>query len=157
MPDHESLPELCYLPLDETPTVTSSDSQQEVDDYQPRAQAKTLALDDSESIKTFSKTFVVEEKISQKQVPWTSRTNTVLKNRRKKAEKTRGRQENLWWLWLGTDEGSAGAIAKLTVPVQNFFLGKHPLVQGKMKKAEKVNTINAWLACKLRIPQDTTR
>lgn len=66
MPDHESLPELCYLPFDETPTVTLSDSQQEVDDYQPRAQAKTLALDDSESIKTFSKTFVVEEKISQK-------------------------------------------------------------------------------------------
>ena len=40
MPDQESLPELCYLPFDETPTVTSSDSQQEVDDYQPRAQAK---------------------------------------------------------------------------------------------------------------------
>jgi len=75
IPDHESLPELCYLPFDETPTVTSSDSQQEADDYQPRAQAKkifrngTLAVDDSESIKTFSKTFVVEEKISHKQVP----------------------------------------------------------------------------------------
>ena len=27
---------------------------------------------------------------------------------------------------------------------------------GKMKKTEKVNTINAWLACTLRIPQDTT-
>jgi len=50
-----------------------------------------------------------------------------------------------------------GARAKLTVPVQNLFLGKNHLVHGKMKKAEKVNTINAWLACKLRIPQDTTR
>ena len=40
MPDQESFPELCYLHFERPPTVTSSDSQQEVDDYQPRAQAK---------------------------------------------------------------------------------------------------------------------
>lgn len=73
MPDQESLPELCYLPFDETPTVTSSESQQEVDDYQPRAQAKkNISKWDTRigwfrvDFKTFSKTFVMEEKISHK-------------------------------------------------------------------------------------------
>ena len=34
MPDQKALPELCYLPFDKTPTVTSSGSQRDVDDYQ---------------------------------------------------------------------------------------------------------------------------
>lgn len=38
MPDHEPLPELRYLPFDKTLTFILL--QQEVDDYQPRAQAK---------------------------------------------------------------------------------------------------------------------
>ena len=40
MPDHEALPDLCYLPFDKTPTISSTGSQREVGDYQPRAQAK---------------------------------------------------------------------------------------------------------------------
>ena len=40
MPDQKALPELCYLPFDKTPTVTSSGSQRDVDDCQPRAQIK---------------------------------------------------------------------------------------------------------------------
>ena len=40
MPDQKALPELCYLPFDKTPTVTSSGSQRDVDDNQPRAQIK---------------------------------------------------------------------------------------------------------------------
>ena len=31
-----------------------------------------------------------------------------------------------------------------------------PEFHGKMKKTEKVNTIKAWLACTLRMSQDTT-
>jgi len=72
MPDHNALPELCYLPFDKTPTVTSSGSQRDVNDYQPRTQIKkkfedgTLALDDAESIGMFSKTFAVEESLTRK-------------------------------------------------------------------------------------------
>lgn len=36
--------------------------------------------------------------------------------------------------------------SKLTVPVLNLLLNEHHLHHGKMKKAGKVNTINAWLA-----------
>ena len=39
-----------------------------------------------------------------------------------------------------------GTLAKQTVPALNLFLDRHHLAHGKMKKAEKVNTINAWLA-----------
>ena len=72
MPDQKVLPELCYLPTDKTPTITSSGSQWDADDYRPRAQMKkkfedgTLALDDTESIAMFSKTFAVEESLSRK-------------------------------------------------------------------------------------------
>ena len=40
MPHQKALdmPELCYLPFDKTPSVTSSGSQRDVDDYQPKAQ-----------------------------------------------------------------------------------------------------------------------
>ena len=44
MPDQKALPELCYLPFDKTPTVTSSGSQRDVDDYQPRAHWMTQSL-----------------------------------------------------------------------------------------------------------------
>lgn len=40
MPDQNALPELCYLPFDKTPTVTSSGFHRDVDHYQPRAQIK---------------------------------------------------------------------------------------------------------------------
>ena len=43
-----------------------------------------------------------------------------------------------------------GTLAKLAVPALNLFLDRHHLAHGKIKKAEKVNTI------KFRIPQDTT-
>lgn len=39
-PDGEVLPELCYLPYDQTPTATSYGARREVDDYQPRVQIK---------------------------------------------------------------------------------------------------------------------
>ncbi len=59
MPDHKALPELCYLPFDKTPAVTSSGSHREIEDG-------TLALDDVESIGMFSKTFAVEESLTRK-------------------------------------------------------------------------------------------
>ena len=46
---------------------------------------------------------------------------------------------------MGTDVPQ-GNTAKLAVPALNFFLDRHHLAHGKVKKADKVNTINAWLA-----------
>ena len=71
MPDHEALPDMCYLPFDKTPIVTSTGSQREVEDDQPRAQVKTwfqngtLVLNNAESTKTFPKTFAVEEVLQE--------------------------------------------------------------------------------------------
>ena len=74
MPHQKALdmPGLCYLPFDKTPSVTSSGSQRDVDDYQPKAQIEkkfedeTLALDDAKSIEMFSKTFAMEESLTRK-------------------------------------------------------------------------------------------
>jgi len=98
MPDHNALPELCYLPFDKTP-VTSSGSQWDVDDYQPRAQIKktfedgTFALDDAESVGMFSKTFAVEESVTRKYLEHLEHIR--LKKEKRSGEKKRKKQEEI--------------------------------------------------------------
>ena len=99
MPDHEALSELCYFPHDKTPTITFSGSNREVDDYQPRAQAKkrfqndTLKLEDAEAIKSFSKTFAVEENLTRKYLEhleytqWKKRSEERRRKNKRKSEK----------------------------------------------------------------------
>lgn len=153
IPDQKALPELCYLPFDKTPTVTSSGSQRDVDDYQPRAQIKkkfedgTLALDDAESIGMFSKTFAVEESLTRKYLEHLEYIR--LKKEKRSEERKRKKQEEVMrtyddfdWVQMFHE----GTLAKLAVPALNLFLDRHHLAHGKVKKAEKVNTISAWLA-----------
>ena len=153
MPDHKALPELCYFPFDNTPTVTSSGSQRDVNDYQPRAQIKkkfedgTVALDDAESIGMFSKTFAVEESLTRKYLEHLEYIR--LKKEKRSEERKRKKQEEVMKTYDDFDWVQMfhkGTLEKLTVPALNLFLDRHHLAHGKMKKAEKVNTINAWLA-----------
>lgn len=153
MPDQDALPELRYLPFDKTPTVTSSASQRDVDDYQPRAQIKksfqngTLTLDDEESIEKFSKTFAVEGTLTRKYLEHLEyikfkQDKRSEERRKKKQEEVQKTYDDFDWVQMFHD----GTLAKLTVPVLNLFLDKHHLVHCKMKKAEKVRKISAWLA-----------
>lgn len=153
MPDHNALPELCYLPFDKTPTVTSSGSQRDVDDYQPRVQIKNkfedgiFALDDAESIGMFSKTFAVEESLTRKYLEHLEYIR--LKKEKRSEERKRKKQEEIMktcddfdWVQMF----HKGTLEKLTVPALNLSLDRHHLTHGKMKKAEKVNTIKTRLA-----------
>ena len=76
-----------------------------------------------------------------------------LKKKKRSEERKRKKQEEVMrtyddfdWVQMFHE----GTLAKLAVPALNLFLDRHHLAHGKMKKAEKVNTI------KFRIPQDTT-
>ena len=70
--DDEALPELFYLPYDQTPTATADGVRREVDDFQPRVQIKKqseqekLTLEDKESITAFSKSCAVQEDLVRK-------------------------------------------------------------------------------------------
>ena len=153
MPDHETLPELCYLPHDKTPTITLSGSNREVDNYQPRAQAKkrlqhgTLKLEDAEAIKSFSKTFAVEENLTRKYlehleyIHWKKEKSSE-ERRRKNKRKSEKIYDDYDWVQMFRE----GTISKVTVPVLDLFLYKLNLASGKQKKAGKVNKSNAWLA-----------
>jgi len=68
-----------------------------------------------------------------------------LKKEKWSVERKRKKQEEV----TKTYDGFAfpkGTLKKLTVLVLNLFLVRHHLAYGKMRKAEKVNTIKAWLA-----------
>lgn len=153
MPDQEALPELRYLAFDKTPTVTLSGSQREVDDYQPRAQVKklfqdgTITLDDAESIGKFSKTYAVEETLIRKYIEHLEylklkQEKRSEERRKKKQEEVNKTYNDFDWVQMFHD----GSISKHTVSVLNLFLDKHNLSHGKMKKADKVRKISAWLA-----------
>ena len=88
-PHSDVLPELCYLPYDQTPKSTSDGARREVDDFQLRVQLKkhveqeVLTLDDEESIAInstkpmqFGKTLL--ENILSIFITWTWRRPNVL-------------------------------------------------------------------------------
>ena len=124
------------------------------DDYQPRAQIKekfedgTLALDDAESIGMFSKTFAVEESLTRKYLEHLEyirfkKEKRSEERKRKKQEEVMRTYDDFDWVQM-FHKGST--LAKLAVPALKLFLDRHHLAHGKMKDAEKVNIISAWLA-----------
>lgn len=140
-------------PLTRPLLLTSSGSQRDVNDYQPRAQIKkkfedgTFALDDPESIGMFSKTFAVEERLTRKYLEHLEYIR--LKKEKRSEERKRKKQDEIMKTYDDFDWVQMfhkGTLEKLTVPVLNLYLDRHHLAHGKMKKAEKVNTIKAWLA-----------
>ena len=149
MPDRNALPELCYLPFDKTPNVTSSGSQRDVDDYQPRAQIKkkfedgTFALDDAESIGMFSKTFAVEESLTRKYLEHLEYIR--LKKEKRSKERKRKKQEEIMKTYDDFDWVQMfhkRTLEKLTVSTLNLFLDRHHLAHGKMKKSgERYNKV----------------
>lgn len=152
MPDLISLPDLHYLPFDKTSTGTSTGSQREVDDYQPRAQAKNnfkmrhLHQMMQSPLKHFQKLLllrkVLRESILNIQNTYNQKKESSLKKEsRKKKEEVRKTYNDFDWVQMFLK----GTISKLTVPILNLFPDEHQLRHGKMKKAEKVNMTNAWL------------
>ena len=72
-----------------------------------------------------------------------------LKKEKRSEERKRKKQEEVMRTYDdfdGVQMFHEGTLAKLAVPALNLSLDRHHLAQGKMKKAEKVNTISAWLA-----------
>ena len=165
MPDKEALPDLRYLAFDKTPTVSLKGSARKVDDFQPRAQIKksfeegTLALDNADSIATFSKTFAVEESLVRKYLEHMDYLNLKIvkrteKKRKKKEDDMNKTYNDYDWVELF----HSGELGKLIVPVLDLFLDKHHPVRHKMNKKQKVEMISAWLANNEfnRILQDTS-
>lgn len=153
LPDETALPHLCYLPYDKTPTISSNGSPRDVDDFQPRAQMKkrfadgTIALDNVDSITTFSKTFAVDESLVRKYLEHLD--YLALKKAKRAEERKKKKEDELHktysdYNWV--ELFHKGALGKLTVPVLNLFLAKHNLVRHKMNKKEKIEMISAWLA-----------
>ena len=153
MPDKEALPDLRYLAFDKTPTVSLKGSARKVDDFQPRAQIKksfeegTLALDNADSIATFSKTFAVEESLVRKYLEHMDYLNLKIvkrseKKKKKKEDDTNNTYKDYDWVEL----------------FHSGELDKHHPVRHKMNKKQKVEMISAWLANNEfnRILQDTS-
>ena len=95
----------------------------------------------------FSKRFAVEESLTRKYLEHLEYIR--LKKEKRSEERKRKKQEEVMRTYDDFDWVEMfhkGTLAKLTVPALNLFLDRHHLAHGKMKKAEKVNTINAWLA-----------
>ena len=154
MPDESALPDLCYLPYDKTPTVKTSGSPRDVDDYQPRAQTRkkfeegTLSLDDAESIAKFSETYAVKETAIRKYLEHLDylkmkKLKRTEDRRRKKLEDRNKLYSDFSWIEMF----HKGTLAKLTVPVLDIFLDYHNLANSKkMTKKEKLQVIVAWIA-----------
>lgn len=153
MPDETTLPDLKYLPFDQTPSTSPEGRPREIDDYQPRAQIKRhveegkLALDDSESIVEFSKTFAVPETYVRKyleHLQYLAVKKSKRKDERKRQRETEAQKKYADYKW--EELFIAGKLKKLKVPALNLFLEKHQLGKKKMTKKEKLVIISACLA-----------
>ena len=132
---------------------TLNGSPRQVDDFQPRAQIKkkyqdgTLLLDNNESIEMFSKSLAVEERLIRNylehleylRLKKIKRTEARKQKKQEDANKTYDDFD-----WVGMFH--KGTLDRLTVPMLHLFLERHHLAHGKMKKREKVLTIQRWLA-----------
>ena len=153
MPDKEALPDLQYLSCDKTPLNTLNGSPRQVDDFQPRAQIKkkyqdgTLSLDNNESIEMFSKSLAVEERLIRNYLEHLEylrlkKTKRTEERNQKKQEDANKTYDDFDWMGMF----HKGTLDRLTVPMLHLFLERHHLAHGKMKKQEKVLTIQQWLA-----------
>ena len=155
MPDDEALPELCYLPYDQTPTATADGVRREVDEFQPRAQIKKqseqerLTLDDEESITAFSKSYAVQEDLVRKYLEHLHYLN-FKKTPKKRADKRRKQKEaqanSTYEDYNWVEMFHARKLNKCTVAVLDLFLEKHRLMRKRKNKKQKTQIITAWLA-----------
>lgn len=152
-PDEAALPSLKYLPYDKTPIVKEDGSQRDVDDYQPRVllrkcfEDENISLDDTESIKEFSKKFAVREDLVRKylehlQYLKVKRIKRAQERQKNKVTESSKMYEDYNW----KEMQETGTLKKLKVSVLDLFLKKHNLMKPRMKKNEKVLVINAWLS-----------
>ena len=152
-PDETALPDLKYLSFVKTPITSPEGHSRKINDYQPRAQIKryvkegNLALEDSESIVEFSKTFAVQELLVRKyleHLQYLEVKKSKRKDDRKRQRETDSQKKYADYNW--EEMFIAGTLKKLKVSALNLFLEKHQLGNKKMKKNEKSHVV-LILAC----------
>ena len=150
VPDINKLPKYHYLPVAETPITNTDDGKRrEVDDFDPRARLKQvhkkneINVEDSASVQTFFKRYVVEESLVKKYLEHLNRLE-MMSDKRKMEKKNKNLKENTMFYeefaWM--EMLNSGTLAKQHGCVLDKYIHKQNLLAVKDKnKPQKVNAI----------------